>query len=169
MTHRAVHNGLHADDYFHRAVLAGSDRFGDRLPGPQGMFRFLPGEPEHARQLMDVGFLPWFADPEMKAEFLQLIPTQTHLLDYQLWPDRPDLHQGLERRIAPTTEGRTSHLAFGAGPHFCLGYQLARYETKKTVELLLHRLGAGPVTVESPGPIVDGPTRSVRDLVVSGS
>ena len=84
----------------------------------------------------------------------------------RFWPDRPDLHQGLERRIAPTTEGRASHLAFGAGPHFCLGYQLARYETKKTVELLLQRLGPGPITVESPGPIVDGPTRSVRELVV---
>jgi pulcherriminic acid synthase len=82
------------------------------------------------------------------------------------WPNRPDLHQGLERRIAPTTEGRTSHLAFGAGPHFCLGYQLARYETKKTVELLLQRLGPGSAPVDSPGPIVDGPTRSVRELMV---
>ena len=84
----------------------------------------------------------------------------------RFWPDRPDLHQGLERRPAPTTEGRASHLAFGAGAHFCLGYQLARYETKKTVELLLDRLGPGPVEVTSPGPVVDGPTRSVRELVV---
>jgi pulcherriminic acid synthase len=84
----------------------------------------------------------------------------------RFWPDRPDLHEGLERRIAPTTGGRASHLAFGAGPHFCLGYQLARYETKKTVELLLQRLGPRRVEVESPGPIVDGPTRSVRQLVV---
>lgn len=83
-------------------------------------------------------------------------------------PDRPDLHRGLERRAAPTSDdGRASHLAFGAGPHFCLGYQLARYETTRVVGLLLDRLGDAPEILESTGPLVDGPTRSVRSLVVS--
>lgn len=86
----------------------------------------------------------------------------------RFWPDRPDLHEGLERRSAPTDdEGRSSHLAFGAGPHFCLGYQLARYETTRVVGMLLDRLGATPEILESTGPLVDGPTRSVRSLVVS--
>ena len=88
LTFRSVHNGLIADDYYHRAVLSGSERFGER--GPQAMFRFLPGDPELARDAMDVGFLPWWTDPNIKAEFFQLIPTQTHILDYWLWPDHPE-------------------------------------------------------------------------------
>lgn len=91
LTHSVVHNGLDGDDYYHRAVLSGSERFGEQLRGPQAMFRFLPGDPELARRSMDVGFLPWWTDPEIKAEFFQLITVQTHILDYWLWPDRPDL------------------------------------------------------------------------------
>ena len=85
----------------------------------------------------------------------------------RFWPDRPDLHEGLERRAAPESDGRSSHLAFGAGAHFCLGYQLARYETTRAAATLLARLGEAPAIVESTGPIVDGPTRSVRSLVIS--
>jgi hypothetical protein len=91
LTFRSVHNGLIGDDYYHRSVLSGSPRFGEQLRGPQAMFRFLIGRPEHARRWMDVGFLPWWTDPNVKAEFFQLIPTQTHILDYWLWPDRPEL------------------------------------------------------------------------------
>ena len=87
----SIHNGLEFDDYYHRAVLSGSTRFGDQLRGPQAMFRFLPGDPEHAQASMDAGLLPWWTDPEIKAEFFQLIPTQTHILDYWLWPDEPRL------------------------------------------------------------------------------
>ncbi|MDB5384653.1 MAG: hypothetical protein JWM11_299 [Planctomycetaceae bacterium] len=91
LTFRSVHNGLIADDYFHRAVLSGSNRFGELLPGPQGMFRFADGDPVHTRAWMDVGWQPWWTDPDIKAEFFQFIPTQTHILDYWLWPDRPEL------------------------------------------------------------------------------
>jgi len=55
------------------------------------MFRFFTGDPEHTRAWMDVGFLPWWTDPEIKAEFFQFIPTQSHVLDYCLWPNRPEL------------------------------------------------------------------------------
>jgi hypothetical protein len=91
LTFRVVYNGLDLDDYFHRAVLSGSDRFEDKLPGPQGMFRFISGDPERAQGIMDIGILPWWTDPNIKAEFLQLIPTQSHILDYWLWPERPEL------------------------------------------------------------------------------
>jgi hypothetical protein len=91
LTFRSVNNGLEADDYYHRAVLAGSPRFHDQLRGPQAMFRFLIGEPEHNRRWMDVGFLPWWTDPDIKAEFFQLIPTQTHIFDYWLWSNQPAL------------------------------------------------------------------------------
>ena len=89
LTFRVVHNGLDGDDYFHRAVMNGSARYGDFLHGPQGMMCFLSGDPELAARAMDVGFLPWWTDPKVKAEFLQFLTVQTHILDYWLWPDRP--------------------------------------------------------------------------------
>jgi hypothetical protein len=91
LTSCSVHNGLIMDDYYHRAVLTGSERYGEMLPGPQGMFRFVSGDPEITRAAMDVGLLPWFTDPNLKIDFFQLIPTQTHILDYWLWPDHPEL------------------------------------------------------------------------------
>ena len=40
LTFRSVHNGLVADDIYHRSVLSGSERFGEQLRGPQAMMRF---------------------------------------------------------------------------------------------------------------------------------
>ena len=91
LTIPTIFNGLAFDDYYHRAVLNGSARFSEQLRGPQAMFRFLPGDPEHARACMDTGLLPWWTNPNIKAEFFQLVPTQTHILDYWLWPDWPEL------------------------------------------------------------------------------
>lgn len=91
LTFRSIHNGLFADDYFHRAVLNGSKRYGELLPAPQGMFRFATGDPAHTQAWMDVGWIPWWTDPHIKAEFFQFIPTQTHILDYWLWPNHPEL------------------------------------------------------------------------------
>ncbi|MHB8898625.1 MAG: hypothetical protein ACYC6Y_07750 [Thermoguttaceae bacterium] len=91
LTAGAVHNGLDGDDYYHRAVMEGSPRFRDQLRGPQSMFRFLPGNVELARRSIDEGFLPWWTDPRIKAEFLQFLTVQTHILDYWLWPERPEL------------------------------------------------------------------------------
>ncbi len=43
--------------------------------------------------------------------------------------DRADLHQGKELRSGASPEpGRTGHLGFGLGKHFCIGYELARAE-----------------------------------------
>ena len=91
LTVASIGNGLLLDDIFHRAVLNGSERYGEYLPGPQGMFRFVNGDVAQMRAAMDVGFWPWFTDPSIKAELFYLIPTQTHILDYRLWPDRPEL------------------------------------------------------------------------------
>ena len=91
LTFLAVKNGLDVDDYYHRAVMTGSARFSTYLGGPQDMFRFMPCDPERTRALMDIGFVPWWTYPHVKAEFLQFLTVQTHVLDYRLWPDRPDL------------------------------------------------------------------------------
>ena len=43
--------------------------------------------------------------------------------------DRVDLHRGKELRSGASTEpGRSGHLGFGLGKHFCIGYELARAE-----------------------------------------
>ena len=87
----SLQNGFLLDDYFHRAIMLGSDRLDDFLGEPQEMFRFLRGDPEQTHEAMDVGFLPWWTYPGIKAEFLQFLTVQTHVLDYALWPDSPFL------------------------------------------------------------------------------
>lgn len=91
LTFRSVGNGLDADDYFHRAIIQGSPRFSAYIGGPRDMFRFMPRDPGRTQALMDVGFLPWWTYPPLKVEFFQLLTVETHILDYRLWPDRPDL------------------------------------------------------------------------------
>jgi len=55
-------------------------------------------------------------------------------------PWRRDLHAGKESRAGGRThEGRAGHLTFGAGDHFCLGYQLARTEIAAATRALLER------------------------------
>jgi hypothetical protein len=85
----SLNNGFVLDDYFHRAAMLGSDRLSGFIGGPQEMFRFFRGDPEQTFRGMDAGFLPWWTYPGVKAEFLQFLTVQTHVLDYALWPDSP--------------------------------------------------------------------------------
>ena len=81
--------GLEADDYFHRAIHTGRGAE-EVYQEPQEMFRFISGEPEVVHRYIDAGWLPWWTHPRIKAEFLQLLTVQTHVLDYALWPERPE-------------------------------------------------------------------------------
>lgn len=58
---------------------------------------------------------------------------------------------------------RCPHLAFGAGPHFCLGAHLARMELKVMVETLLRKLPEFRLDPDHPpafhGSIIAGPTQ----------
>lgn len=55
-------------------------------------------------------------------------------------PRRADLHPGKESRSGGRREGVASHVGFGVGKHFCIGYQLARAEVVVGVGQLLDRL-----------------------------
>lgn len=50
---------------------------------------------------------------------------------------RDDLHFGRELRSGYQQDGRASHLGFGLGKHFCVGYQLARAETVVGTRMLM--------------------------------
>jgi pulcherriminic acid synthase len=41
---------------------------------------------------------------------------------------RDDLHMGRENRSGRYKDGKPGHLGFGMGPHFCMGYAMARQE-----------------------------------------
>ncbi len=50
---------------------------------------------------------------------------------------REDLHFGRELRPGYHQDGKASHLGFGLGKHFCVGYQLARAETVIGTRMLM--------------------------------
>jgi cytochrome P450 len=61
--------------------------------------------------------------------------------------------------------GTTNHIAFGRGPHFCIGAHLARAELRTTLDLMLGRLPglrlASPETVVFRGALQRGPAQII--------
>jgi len=53
---------------------------------------------------------------------------------------REDLYFGKETRVGYREGGRASHLGFGLGKHFCVGYQLARTEAVIGSQLILEAI-----------------------------
>jgi hypothetical protein len=80
--------GLVFDDYLFAIVLR-------KLPmvvpqtGPLDLFRFADGDPKTARGLMDIGQIPWTADPATRGAFLRPLSALTHMLDEAVWPGSP--------------------------------------------------------------------------------
>ena len=63
--------------------------------------------------------------------------------------------------------GDNRHIAFGFGPHACLGAALARMETKIAMTALLARYPRMELAVSEPDPIVSWAIRGVTSLPVS--
>ena len=55
--------GLHGDDFMIREVVRGTITVGAVRRCPLDAFSFLDGVPDHNRELMDRGWLPWWSDP----------------------------------------------------------------------------------------------------------
>ncbi|MFN0095533.1 MAG: cytochrome P450 [Dehalococcoidia bacterium] len=87
-------------------------------------------------------------------------------------PDRFDIHRadlwmGKEVRVGTREDGRASHVGFGLGKHFCVGYQLARMEAVTGSKRLLEALKNPRIKPGEDPQIGDGMAmRSVKRLPV---
>lgn len=91
LTLPSMRAGWIVDDHFHRAVMIAPSDAPMQFPDKLDMFRFLDGDPERNRDMMDQGFLPWWTDPEIRGAFWRPVTAITHWIDYQLWPESPAL------------------------------------------------------------------------------
>jgi len=88
----ALFTGYFGDDYMHHALLQESSP----IQKPQdlslfGLFSFVNGDEARTRQLMDLGLLPWWTNPDLKYAFWRPISEITHWIDHRLWPSSPGL------------------------------------------------------------------------------
>ena len=80
--------GLVADDLLQRLVLLGEWPFGSGEGPVWDLFAFIPGSTTGVGRELELGILPWWADPEVTASFFRPVTVATHVLDYALWPDQ---------------------------------------------------------------------------------
>ena len=75
------------DDYMQPAVFRPTSIGEKFFSSPLHMFDFAGGTPERNRELMDLGFLPWWTFEGFQARFLRPVTVFTHWIDYRLWPN----------------------------------------------------------------------------------
>ena len=83
--------GLVMDDWFHRMVLLGLPGAEDWGAAWRSLFTFLPG-PGRNGPLIDMGLLPWWANPDVRVSFFRPLAALSAMLDARLWPDAPALY-----------------------------------------------------------------------------
>ncbi len=81
--------GRLADDHMHRARIVGSETLPPGGDPTLELFTFMDGDDAHNDRLVEVGILPWWSAPRIRAAFLRPLSAWTHELDYALWPDAP--------------------------------------------------------------------------------
>jgi hypothetical protein len=87
----SLFNGLQADDYVVRAAVLDSQPWDLQSEGLQDAYRFLDGDPAHARAAIERGLFPWWSDPSCRFHFWRPITVWTHVLDFYFWKDEPVL------------------------------------------------------------------------------
>ena len=55
------------------------------------IFTFLTGDTYRAKQLMDIGLVPWWTLEDMRLSFWRPLTAVTHWIDYSLWPNNAAL------------------------------------------------------------------------------
>ncbi|HZZ27776.1 MAG TPA: hypothetical protein VFE46_07175 [Pirellulales bacterium] len=85
----ALHVGWALDDYYQRWLLLGSPKYPEFGHPPLDMFDFSDGNPQRVERGKEIGFLPWWSSPNLRAAFWKPLTAFTHLVDYTLWPNSP--------------------------------------------------------------------------------
>lgn len=67
----ALLQGFEVDDRLHRQAALGVGRFGDMSSSPLDMFTFFHGDPARTSRYVDLGFTPWWTDPNARISFLR--------------------------------------------------------------------------------------------------
>jgi hypothetical protein len=80
-------NGIDIDDFLQRYLAQGGHRAGwsDRLD----LFAFLPRDTAGRAFYRDLGYIPWFADPELRLTFFRPISALSACLDYNFLAATP--------------------------------------------------------------------------------
>jgi hypothetical protein len=78
--------GWVADDYLLLISLQERPRIAGLALRPLDLFRFASGDPGAARDLMEQGVFPWWADLHVRLAFFRPFSSLTHGLDGWLWP-----------------------------------------------------------------------------------
>lgn len=86
LTLPSVRVGWLLDDHYQRLVMTGQRLLPDWGRSQWDLFKFLDGNPDHAGQMMDMGFIPWWTWPHISAGFWRPLSVATHWLDYHGWP-----------------------------------------------------------------------------------
>src|SRR5437764_11795901 len=87
LTSTSLANGLLLDDALHRFKARGL--FGEGLRARLDLFTFVPGTPEGNKHLFDIGFLPWFAAPNLRLAFFRPLAALSALFDYNVLDGAP--------------------------------------------------------------------------------
>ncbi len=82
-------SGLMMDDVLMRVRLLGGETAWGSSPWWE-LYTF--ARPELNADLRAAGLHPWWSDLSVKMIFFRPLSAATHVLDYLLWPDRPQLH-----------------------------------------------------------------------------
>lgn len=75
-----------ADDYIHQLMLRAKPGIAGLERHPLDLFRFATGSAATARELIQEGVFPWWADPEAQIAFFRPLSSATHWLDHALFP-----------------------------------------------------------------------------------
>jgi hypothetical protein len=89
LTSPSLATGWVADDWLHQVALREEPSVSGIVHDPLNLFSFARGDFTQARQLMDEGVFPWWADPRAVLSFFRPLSSLSHWLDRALFPDDP--------------------------------------------------------------------------------
>lgn len=120
---------------------------------------------EGLRQFSGPSLLPRFTEEAVTIGGVD-IPAQSWLL-YGLGPANRDPETFADPHRFDVDRDARRHLAFGRGPHLCIGHHLAREELKTSIALLIDRLPGLRLVAPDEPEITGTVFRGVRNLRVA--